>query len=342
MTAARNRSALFAFAWTAFFILWHGYWAVGGDFGFGDQESGFPDAGGLFTVVVAGLFVAGLAVPLAVARDVGPRRLLRALLWVGAVLLAARGVAGLADDALRFSGAAETGLTGLSDKQVLGSANPSAYTIWSTVGIDAFFALGGLLFARAAFQRRIPRPTLEWAGYAASAWAVAYAVGVRGYQGLGGTLGIAGTFEDPEAMRRASLLAGAGILVVGLGALAFVRPWGLRLPRWPLIGFALVGSAYSMAHALTAYVTKPLDLLGVIDMEFRGWAKRDEGAQFLWDLLFYEPWFLGLGLLVTLAALHHHRRTGGSDLARHRLIAGTAVATLALTVLASAMVIARA
>jgi hypothetical protein len=27
-------------------------------------------------------------------------------------------------------------------------------------------------------------------------------------------------------MRRASLLAGAGILLVGIGALATVRPWG--------------------------------------------------------------------------------------------------------------------
>ena len=95
---------------------------------------------------------------------------------------------------------------------------------------------------------------------------------MRGYQGLGGTLGLAGTFDDPDAMRRASLLAGAGILLVGLGALALVRPWGLRLPRWLIIIPALTGSAYAVAHALTAYVTKPLHLLGVIDLEFRGWA----------------------------------------------------------------------
>ena len=147
-----------------------------------------------------------------------------------------------------------------------------------------------------------------WAGYAAFVWAAGYAVAVRGYQGLGGTLGIAGTFEDPAAMRRASLIAGVGILLVGFGALAFVRPWGLRLPRWLLIVPALTGSAYAMAHALTAYVTKPLHALGVVELRFDGWAQRDETAQFLWDLLFYEPWFLGLGVLVTLAALHHHRR----------------------------------
>jgi hypothetical protein len=135
--------------------------------------------------------------------------------------------------------------------------------------------------------------SLAWAGYAASAWAVAYAVFVRGYQGLGGTLGLAGTFEDPDAMRRASLIAGAGILLVGLGALAFVRPWGLRIPRWLVIVPALIGSAYAASHALTAYVTKPLHALGVVDLQFHGWEHRNETAQFLWDLLFYEPWFLG-------------------------------------------------
>ena len=339
-TFSRAAPALHAFAWTAVFIAWHGYWALGGDFGFGDQRAEFPDAGPAFTVVVGGMFAAGLAVPLAFARGVGPRRLLAGLMWAGAAVLAARGIAGLVDDGLRFSGLVETGLSGLSDEQVLGTPHPSAYTIWSSIGMDAFFALGGLLFARAVRPRtwRLPRPSLAWAPYAAFAWAVAYAVGVRGYQGLGGTVGLAGTFKDPEAMRQASLLAGAGILLVGVGALAMARPWGLRLPRWLVIVPALAGSAYSMAHALTAYVTKPLHLLGVVELEFPGWAERDESAHFLWDLLFYEPWFLGLGVLVTLGALHHHRRTGGSDRARRRLVAATVAGTLALTAVACVMV----
>jgi Protein of unknown function (DUF3995) len=360
---ARGRSAaLHAFAWTAVFIAWHGYWALGGDFGFGDQEAAIPDttstlAGWLFSVGVVGMFVAGVAVPLAVARGRGPRRLLTGLMWAGAAVLAARGLAGVVDDALRFTGMAETGLTGLSDEHVLGTAHPSAYTIWSTVGIDSFFALGGLLFGRAAWlagpsrrpvrwarrvAARASQRSLGWAAYAAFGWAVAYAVGVRGYQGLGGTIGLAGTFEDPEAMRRASLLAGAGILLVGLGALALVRPWGLRLPRWLVIVPALTGSAYAMAHALVAYVTKPLHMAGVIQLEFEGWARRDETAQFLWDLLFYEPWFLGLGVLVTLGTLHHHRRTGGTDSGGRRLLAATAAATLVLTAIACVQVVTRA
>ena len=185
------------------------------------------------------------------------------------------------------------------------------------------------------------RRSLAWAGYAASAWAAAYAIGVRGYQGLGGTLGLAGTFEDPAGMRQASLVAGAGILLVALGALAFVRPWGLRLPRWLIIVPALTGSAYAVAHALTAYITKPLDAAGLVELHFHGWAQRDETAQFLWDLCFYEPWFLGLGVLVTLGALHHHRRTGGSARTERRLVAVTVAAALVLTAYAVALIVAR-
>jgi hypothetical protein len=183
--------------------------------------------------------------------------------------------------------------------------------------------------------------SLSWAGYAAFAWMVAYAVGVRGYHGLGGTLGLAGTFEDPAGMRRASLIAGVGILLVGFGTLALVRPWGLRLPRWLVIIPALTGSAYAAAHALTAYVTKPLHALGVIELQFHGWAQRDETAQFLWDLLFYEPWFLGLGVLVTLGTVHHHRRAGGSVRAGRRLVILTGLATLALTAYSCTLVVAR-
>jgi hypothetical protein len=96
-----------------------------------------------------------------------------------------------------------------------------------------------------------------------------------------------------------------------------------------------------MAHALTAYVTKPLHALDVVQLQFDGWAQRDETAQFLWDLLFYEPWFLGFGVLVSLAALHHHRRSGGSARAGRRLMVSTALATLTLTAFSCMLVIAR-
>jgi hypothetical protein len=175
------------------------------------------------------------------------------------------------------------------------------------------------------------RDSPAWAGYAACAWALAYAVGVRGYQGLGGTIGLPGTFEDPAGFRAASLVAGAFIAAAGVGSLALVRPWGLRLPRWPVIILALTGSAYAAAHAVAGYVTKIMHLLGIIDLEFRGWDHLDEGKLIAWDLVFYEPWFLGLGVLVTLGALHHYRRTGGSRRGACRLAWIAVAATIALS-----------
>lgn len=178
----------------------------------------------------------------------------------------------------------------------------------------------------------------RWAGYAAAAWAIAYAVFVRFYQAAGGTIGLPGQVEDPDGLRRASAAAGVLILLAGLGALAFVRPWGLRLPRAPVIALALAGSVFAIGHAITAYVTKPLHALGVIDLDFKGWETVNETKLILWDLLFYEPWFLGLGVLVTLGALHHHRRTGGSAVVRRRLAAATIAGSVALGAWASVMV----
>jgi hypothetical protein len=181
--------------------------------------------------------------------------------------------------------------------------------------------------------------SLEWAGYAAAAWAIGYALLVRVYQGLGGTVGLAGTFDDPDGFRRASLTAAAFLALVGIGALAFVRPWGLRLPRWLVIVPALAGSAYAAAHALTGYLTKLLDLAGLVELDFKGWATLDKGELIAWDLLFYEPWFLGLGVLVTLGAVHHYRRSGGSKRGEQLLIATTVAAALALAGLSIALVI---
>jgi hypothetical protein len=188
---------------------------------------------------------------------------------------------------------------------------------------------------------RVSERPPAWAGYAACAWAVLYALCVRLYHGLGGTVGLAGTFEDPDRMRTASLVAAGGILLVGVASLALVRPWGARLPRALLIAAALAGSAYAAAHALTAYVTKPLHAAGVIQLQFHGWATRHEATQFAWDLLFYEPWFLGLAVWVTLGALHHHRRTGGSARAAARLVWTTVAGALLLTAIACAIVVAR-
>ena len=242
------------------FIVWHGYWALGGDFGFGDQEAGIPGRSRRLDVHGRGRrHVRGRARGAAgLARGVGPRRLLVGLMWAGAaVLAAARASPGSSTTGSASAGSSETGLSGLSDEQVLGSADPSAYTIWSTVGIDAFFALGGLLFGAApgargratrAARLRMPRWSLvAGPAYAASAWAVAYAVGVRGYQGLGGTLGLPGTLRGPgrhapgqparrrrppaRRRRRARARRGRGASAFRAGS-SSSRRWPARRSRW--------------------------------------------------------------------------------------------------------------
>jgi hypothetical protein len=157
-TKAATRAANAAFVWTLAFIACHVYWYLGGRVGFGDQANPLPPppssvVSWIGEVVTGGMFAAGLVVPTALAWSWGrrlPRRLLAGLMWAGAVALLARGGAGWVDDALRFSGLYDGGLTGLSTKDVLDSAHPTTYTKLSTISIDSIFFIGGIIFAYAA------------------------------------------------------------------------------------------------------------------------------------------------------------------------------------------------
>ena len=155
--AVAKRAVWAAEGWAVVFVAVHGYWALGGRLGFGDQAAAIPMttsslAGWVFTIVVAAMFIAGLAVPLALVQRWGrrvPRRLLLGLMWAGALFLTARGGLGLFDDLLRQFGV-DGGLTGLSYQQTLGTARPTAYTLWSSAAIDLVFVSGGVLFTRAS------------------------------------------------------------------------------------------------------------------------------------------------------------------------------------------------
>jgi hypothetical protein len=144
--------------WAVLFTLMHGYWFLGGRYGLGDAPDPVPPGPHdlvtwIFTVVVLGMFVVGLATPAVLLRDRARgrwRRLLVLLLWFGCVLLVLRGVSGLVDDLARGSGLSPRGITGLTDEQVLGTAHPSTYTLMSTASIDAYFTLGGVLYGWAA------------------------------------------------------------------------------------------------------------------------------------------------------------------------------------------------
>jgi hypothetical protein len=144
--------------WTVAFAALHVYWYLGGRVGFGDQQDPLPAAPSslgdwIFTVVIFGMFAAGIVVPSALGRPWGrrlPRWLLVWSMWIGCAVLSLRGGTGLLDDGLRFTGLVDDGLTGMSNERVLGSAHPTTYTQLSAVAIDAIFFIGGLLFAYAA------------------------------------------------------------------------------------------------------------------------------------------------------------------------------------------------
>jgi hypothetical protein len=164
---ATARAANWAFYWTVAFIALHAYWYLGGRVGVGDQADALPAAptslgDWIYSLVVYGMFAAGprgTQRPCAAWGRRVPRRLLVWSMWIGCLVLVARGGSGLLDDGLRFTGLVESGLTGLSNKDVLGSAHPSTHTMLSTVAIDSIFLAGGLLFGHAARLARGPRAT---------------------------------------------------------------------------------------------------------------------------------------------------------------------------------------
>lgn len=142
-TRRLRQAAATAFGWIVVFDALHVYWELGGRFGFGDQADPLPSAETawqrVFAAVVLALFVVGTVLPLAFVQRWGrriPRRILITMAWVAAGLLTVRAVAAFVDDAMRTVFGSPTGLTGLTYEQLLGTAAPSAHTLWSARTID--------------------------------------------------------------------------------------------------------------------------------------------------------------------------------------------------------------
>lgn len=171
-----------------------------------------------------------------------------------------------------------------------------------------------------AFERLTKKAV--WPAYLGCFWAVMYAVFVRFYQAAGGTLGLPGQFEDPQVIYMGSYMAGVFILTCGFILIILVKPWGRVVPTWvPFIGGrnvhplillipTLACTAYVIAHGISGIVTKSLLLAGVITIHFTGWISLDVHSMALWSLLFYEPWFLIMGILSGLTASHYAQASG--------------------------------
>ncbi|NWL89760.1 DUF3995 domain-containing protein [Paenibacillus sp. 79R4] len=162
-----------------------------------------------------------------------------------------------------------------------------------------------------------------WPAYTGFLWALLYAVFVRFYEAATGTvIGGYGKFSDPDAFSVASYAAGVlillcGFILLGLGGPrgSVVPDWvpvfrGKKLPRLLVLGPTLAGAAFLVAHGITGIITKLLYLAGAIPLRLQGWAEVDMNHLALWDLCFYEPWFLIMGILAGLTAAHYAQASG--------------------------------
>lgn len=167
---------------------------------------------------------------------------------------------------------------------------------------------------RTGSHRRFPvdRYTNRWAGYAACAWAMAFASmsfywaagGTAGADTLGPALSTLGTERNPAFV---ALLWLTGVLKVlaGLLALALVRLPGRIILRRVLLTSArmtscllfLYGGASWLQHGLMVAHSIPTPLgLG--------------RAAALWHFLFWDPWWMLGGILFGAMTWQHRRAVG--------------------------------
>lgn len=144
--------------------------------------------------------------------------------------------------------------------------------------------------------------TPTWAAYAACAWCAAYVL-PHLYLALGGTA-ILPTFNPAVAgvpqLRQINWIASLVLAAAAVLPLAFVQPWGRRIPRWMLLSAAWLGCVVPAAHGLYGIVDRANIIAGLTPLDARAFTLPQD-SWVLWDLLVYEPWFLIAGILFGLS-----------------------------------------
>jgi hypothetical protein len=159
MRSQRTWAGYASFVWVTVFILFHVYWAYGGQFGLGDASDSIPplptsSSDWIYFCIIMIMFVAGTIIPLAMVQSWGrfiPRWIILTACWIGCAVLILRGGAGFVDDLFRSTGIMPNGLSGLTYEQMTGDENITAYTLWSSRAMDGYFFLGGILYGLAAW-----------------------------------------------------------------------------------------------------------------------------------------------------------------------------------------------
>ncbi len=141
-----------------------------------------------------------------------------------------------------------------------------------------------------------------WGAYAACLWAFIFAA-TSFYWGAGGTLGL--RTQSPQILALVDepwfivILWATGILkaAVGVLALALVRPWGRKFPRWLLFTAALGVGAFFALYGGANLSVRGLMALGLMETPE---SMRSAAAR--WHLILWDPWWLLGGVLFLLAA----------------------------------------
>jgi hypothetical protein len=161
-----------------------------------------------------------------------------------------------------------------------------------------------------------------WPAYIGCLVAFMYAVFVRFYHAAGGTIGMPIQMKDPTIFYMASYYAGLAIMFCGFALIALVKPWSRIIPqKVPLISGrkihplilltpTLLGATFLLTHGVSGMITKALLLANVITMDFPAFVVVDVHKLVLWDLFFYEPWFLFMGIMAGLTAAYYAQASG--------------------------------
>jgi Protein of unknown function (DUF3995) len=137
-----------------------------------------------------------------------------------------------------------------------------------------------------------------WVAYAACGWAFLFAA-LSFFWAAGGRTGLHPLEVEvaPGDPMWIALNLGAGLLkaVVGLIALALVRPWGRRIPSKLLLAVAWVLGVGMSLYGGLGLVSDVLHVTGVI-------SDPANGKWFFWYLVLWDPWWLLGGVLYVATA----------------------------------------
>ena len=149
--------------------------------------------------------------------------------------------------------------------------------------------------------------------YAACGLTLAYGA-LKFYWAVGGTA-LRGTIGFPEEVWRDPWFVALGLwgtvvlsFVGALVALAFVRPWGRRIPRRMLLI-----PAWAACALLTARGVGGLAHDGLLVTGFIGAPASVGLSVILWDLAHYSPYFAVWGVLLGSTAWYFDRDSGRSE-----------------------------